>query len=157
MSGPDPAHHMNPIDHHTAGNMPTHPRSPLSRRHALLLGATALAVVMLATAWGASQLTEGGARALAFAVLIFTNLALIFSNRSRVGSLWASLRVPNHTLWVVVMAALGLLGLVLYVPWLARLFLFDALPLAWLAGAAGLGLASMLWFELIKAIQGKII
>ena len=44
MSGPDPAHHMNPIDHHTAGNMPTHPRSPLSRRHALLLGATALGV-----------------------------------------------------------------------------------------------------------------
>ncbi len=122
---------------------------------ALLQGLGALAVVMLATAWGASQLTEGGARALAFAVLVFTNLALIFSNRSGAGALWASLWVPNHTLWLVVAAALSLLGLVLYVPWLATLFVFDPLPLIWLAGAAGLGLASVLWFELIKAIRNK--
>jgi Ca2+-transporting ATPase len=123
---------------------------------ALAQGLVALAVVLLATAWGAGQLTEGGVRALAFAVLVFTNLALIFSNRSRVGSLWASLWVPNHTLWGVVAGALSLLGLVLYVPWLAGLFLFDDLPLAWLAGAAGLGLASVLWFELLKAIKSKM-
>jgi Ca2+-transporting ATPase len=123
---------------------------------ALLQGLGALAVVMLATAWGAGQLTEGGVRALAFAVLVFTNLALIFSNRSRAGALWASLWVPNHTLWMVVMAALGLLGLVLYVPWLAGLFLFDSLPVTWLAGAAGLGLACVLWVELIKTIKAKM-
>jgi Ca2+-transporting ATPase len=101
-------------------------------------------------------LTEGGVRALAFAVLVFTNLALIFSNRSRAGALWASLRVPNRTLWLVVAATLSLLGLVLYVPWLARLFLFDALPMAWLAAGAGLGLASVLWFELLKAINSNM-
>lgn len=123
---------------------------------ALLQGLGALAVVLAATVWGAAQLSEGGVRALAFAVLVFTNLALIFSNRSRAGSLWASLWVPNRTLWWVVAAALGLLGLVLYVPWLARLFLFDALPMDWLAGAAGLGLASVLWFESLKAIQGRL-
>ncbi|WP_296493681.1 cation-translocating P-type ATPase [Rhodoferax sp.] len=123
---------------------------------ALLQGLGALAVVMLATAWGATQLTEGSARALAFAVLVFTNLALIFSNRSRAGSLWASLWVPNRTLWWVVAAALSLLGLVLYVPWLASLFLFEPLPIAWLASAAGLGLASVLWFELLKALKHKM-
>jgi Ca2+-transporting ATPase len=111
---------------------------------------------MLATVWGAGQLTEGGMRAMAFAVLVFTNLALIFSNRSRAGSLWASLWIPNRTLWFVVIAALGLLGLVLYVPWLAGLFLFDELPMPWLAGAAGLGLASVLWFELLKARKHKM-
>ena len=123
---------------------------------ALLQGLGALAVVLAATVWGAGQLTEGGARALAFAVLVFTNLALILSNRSRAGAFWAGLWVPNHTLWGVVAAALGLLGLVLYVPWLAGLFLFDPLPGAWLASAAGLGLASVLWFELLKAIKSKI-
>jgi len=123
---------------------------------ALLQGLGALAVVMLATVWGAGQLTEGGMRAMAFAVLVFTNLALIFSNRSRAGSLWASLWIPNRTLWFVVIAALGLLGLVLYVPWLAGLFLFDELPMPWLAGAAGLGLASVLWFELLKALKHKM-
>jgi Ca2+-transporting ATPase len=36
------------------------------------------------------------------------------------------------------------------VPWLARLFVFEALPMAYLAAAAGLGLVSVLWFELVK-------
>ena len=120
---------------------------------ALLQGLGALAVVLAATVWGANHLTEGAVRALAFAVLVFTNLALIFSNRGRAGALWASLGVPNRTLWLVVIATLGLLGLVLYVPWLAGLFLFQPLPMTWLAAAAGLGLASILWFELLKAIQ----
>jgi Ca2+-transporting ATPase len=56
----------------------------------------------------------------------------------------------------VVTAALSLLGLVLYVPWLAGLFLFEPLPAIWLAGAAGLGLTSMLWFELVKTIKNKM-
>ena len=123
---------------------------------ALLQGLGALAVVMLATVWGASQLTDGATRALAFAVLVFTNLALIFSNRSRAGSLWASLWVPNRTLWWVVAAALSLLSLVLYVPWLTGMFLFEPLPLIWLAAAAALGLTSVLWFESFKAFKGKL-
>jgi len=117
---------------------------------ALLQGLGALALVLVATVWGAGQLTEGAARAFAFATLVCTNLALIFSNRSRAGSLWASLWVPNRTLWLVVAAALGLMLLALYVPWLARLFVFEALPLPYLAAAAGLGLVSVLWFELVK-------
>ncbi|PKO62050.1 MAG: ATPase [Betaproteobacteria bacterium HGW-Betaproteobacteria-18] len=123
---------------------------------ALLQGLGALAVVMLATAWGATQLTEGSTRAFAFAVLVVTNLALIFSNRSRAGSLWASLWVPNRTLWLVVAAALTLLALALYVPWLTRLFVFEPLPLAWLAASLGLGLASVLWYELLKALKSRM-
>ncbi|TXT38729.1 MAG: Ca2+-transporting ATPase [Comamonadaceae bacterium] len=117
---------------------------------AFLQGLGALALVLLATAWGYSQLTEGAARAFAFAVLVCTNLALIFSNRSRTGSLWASFRVPNRVLWLVVGAALSLLLLALYVPWLARLFAFDPLPRPYLGAAAGLGGLCMVWFELLK-------
>ncbi|MBA3058822.1 MAG: cation-translocating P-type ATPase [Gammaproteobacteria bacterium] len=120
---------------------------------ALLQGLGALAVVMAATVWGTDQLTEGAARAFAFATLVCTNLALIFCNRSRAGSLWASLWVPNRTLWIVVGAALALMALALYLPWLARLFVFEALPLPYLAAALGLGLASMLWFEAVKLGQ----
>jgi Ca2+-transporting ATPase len=117
---------------------------------ALLQGVGALALVLAATVWGAGLLTEGAARAFAFATLVATNVALIFSNRSRAGSLWASLWVPNRTLWLVVGAAVSLLLLALYVPWLARLFVFEALPLPYLAAAAGFGLLSVLWFELVK-------
>lgn len=120
---------------------------------ALLQGLGALAVVMGATVWGAGQLTEGATRAFAFATLVCTNLALIFSNRSRAGSLWASLWVPNRTLWIVAGAALALMALALYLPWLARLFVFEPLPLLYLGAALGLGLASMLWFEAVKLGQ----
>jgi len=45
------------------------------------------------------------------------------------------------------------MALALYLPWLARLFVFEALPLPYLAAALGLGLASMLWFEAVKLGQ----
>jgi Ca2+-transporting ATPase len=120
---------------------------------ALMQGLGALALVLAATLWGAGQLTEGAARAFAFATLVCTNLALIFSNRSQSGALWASLWVPNRTLWLVVAAALGLMLLALYVPWLAGLFKFDQLPVLYLAAAVGLGLVSVGWFELVKPKQ----
>ena len=117
---------------------------------ALLQGLGVLLAVLGAYAWGATRLTEDEARAFAFATLVIGNLALIFSNRSRSGSLWASLRVPNRTLWIVTGVTLGFLGLLLYLPGLARLFFFEALPIAELLTALALGLASVLWFEAIK-------
>jgi len=117
---------------------------------ALLQGVGALALVLGGTLWALTDLSEGAMRAFAFATLVATNLALIFSNRSRKGALLSSLRVPNQTLWWVVGAALMLLMLALYLPWLARLFMFDPLPLRWLALALGLGLAGVAWFEAFK-------
>jgi Ca2+-transporting ATPase len=78
------------------------------------------------------------------------NLTLIFSNRSRAESLLAALRVPNRTLWIVTALALVFLGLALYVSWAASLFRFGDLPLGYLGAALGLGLLSVLWFEVIK-------
>jgi Ca2+-transporting ATPase len=121
---------------------------------ALFQGLGALVVVMGACVWGATELSEGAARAFAFATLVSTNMALIFSNRSPAGFFWASLWVPNRTLWGVVLAALTLLGLALYVPWLAGLFVFEPLPAVWLVSALGLGALSVLWYELIKPRAG---
>jgi len=117
---------------------------------ALLQGMGALAVVIATCGWALAHTDETTARALVFATLVATNLALIFSSRSRKGRLLASLRVPNRALWGVVGAALLLLALCLYWPWLARLFLFGALPLGWLLAVLGLGVVSVLWFEVFK-------
>ncbi len=116
----------------------------------MLQGLGALAIVLVACVWGNAMLSEGAARAFAFATLVCTNIALIFSNRSQAGGLLSGLWMPNRTLWMVVGAALLLMALSLYVPWLARLFVFEMLPLPWLGAAAGLGLVSLLWFALIK-------
>ncbi len=118
---------------------------------ALFQGLATLAVVLAATWWGAGYLTEAATRAFAFATLVIGNLALILVNRARTGSLLQSLRVPNRTLWLVCIAALLLLGLALYLPWLAGLFKFDLLPMPWLAAALGLGVLSVLGLELVKS------
>ncbi|MDO8449543.1 MAG: cation-translocating P-type ATPase [Rhodoferax sp.] len=117
---------------------------------ALLQGVGVLLVVMGAYAWSITRLTENEARAFTFATLVMGNLALIFSNRTRTGSLLASLRVPNRTLWIVSGVTLGFLVLVLYQPWLAQLFQFGALSLPELLAAVALGLLSVLWFEALK-------
>ena len=117
---------------------------------ALLQGLGALALVLAATWWGLGHLSEGAARAFSFATLVAGNLALLLVNRARVGSLWQSLRVPNLTLWLVCAAALLLMGLALYVPWLAGLFKFELLPLPWLGAALALGLLLVLGFALVK-------
>lgn len=117
---------------------------------ALLQGLGALVVVLGATWWGMAHLSEGAARAFSFASIVAGNLALILANRARTGSLLHSLRVPNRTLWWVCGAALALMALALYVPWLAGLFKFERLPLTWVAAALGLGVLVMLIFELVK-------
>ena len=117
---------------------------------ALLQGVGVLLVVMAGYAWSRSWLTEPAARAFAFSTLVLGNLTLIFSNRSRSSSLWTSLRVPNRILWIVTAVTLVLLGLALYLPWLARLFYFAPLSARDLLTAIALGLLSVLWFEAIR-------
>ena len=117
---------------------------------ALLQGLGVLAVVLAGYAWSSGWLTEPAARAFTFTTLVLGNLALIFSNRTGSATLWASLRVPNRTLWTVTGITLGLLALTLYVPWLSKLFFFAPLSAPDLLIAAALGLLGTLWFEAIK-------
>ncbi len=117
---------------------------------ALIQGLGVLAVVMAAFAWASPRIPEPEARAFAFATLVMGNLALILSNRSAARSLWATLRTPNTTLWVVVGLAFALLLAALYVPWAVGVLRFAPLPAHELAAACGLGLLSVVWFEGIK-------
>jgi P-type Ca2+ transporter type 2C len=122
---------------------------------ALVQGLGVLAVVMTAFAWTSPRIPEPEARAFAFATLVMGNLALILSNRSATQSLWASLRTPNSTLWVVVGLAVTLLLAALYVPWAIGVLRFAPLPAHELAAAIALGLLSVVWFEGIKWIRRR--
>lgn len=117
---------------------------------ALLQGLGVLLVVAAAYAWGVAHCTENIARAFAFATLVTGNLALIFSNRSHQATLWTSIWTPNRMLWVVTGLTLGLTGMAIYLPPLARLFYFAPLPLSTLLAAGVLGIASVHWFEALK-------
>ena len=117
---------------------------------ALLQGAGVLLLVLLAYAGAMRSLSEAEARTFAFTVLVLGNLMLIFSNRSRRQPLWAALRVPNRSLWIVALLTLALLGLTLYLPWLTRLFYFAPLSAPELLTALFIGLLSVVWFELLR-------
>ena len=101
------------------------------------------------------RLPEPEARAFAFATLVVGNLVLILSNRSATRSIWATLRIPNKTLWVVVGLALALLLAALHTPWAVGVLRFAPLPVHELAAACALGLLSVLWFEGIKWMRRR--
>lgn len=116
----------------------------------LLAGMAVLLPVCLAYAWALTQgRSEGEARALAFAAIVFGNLALIFSYRSGstgdakfVAAIFAK---GNPALWWIVLGTLGALALALYVRPIAELFRFapltpGALLVALLAGVSGMAL-----------------
>lgn len=118
--------------------------------YALLQGLGALAAVAGAYWWGITHMSETQARAFAFSTLVIANLALILSNRSKHGSLIASLRRPNRTLWIVAACTLALLALVVEVPAISSLLRFDTPTPTALLAVLGLGVISALWFEVVR-------
>lgn len=95
------------------------------------------------------------ARALAFTTLIVANVGLIFTNRSWSRTTMATLRSPNAALWWIVTGAYLFLGLVLYVPSLRQMFHFATPRLLDLAISLVAGAFSILWFEIVKMLNGK--
>jgi Ca2+-transporting ATPase len=119
---------------------------------AIFQGIGAVIIIMLAYYLGLRQFTEPVARAFAFAVLVVSNLALIFSNRSRHRNFLKSFFLVNKTLWIVTVATIIFLSIVLYVPFLSAVFRFSPLPLHYFFGAILVGLSSTFWFEFIKLV-----
>jgi len=93
------------------------------------------------------------ARALTFVVLILSNLGLIHANRS-----WTETRLrgsaeSNTQFFSIACATVAVLGAVLWIPAVGRLFSFaPPPPLALLVALCVAGL-SLAWFELVKRMQ----
>ena len=120
----------------------------------LLQGLSVL--VAVAAAFGLT-LHAGGdaaaARAMSFTTIVLGNLGLILANRSRSLLIVQALRRPNPALWWIVGSTLAALGLVLYVPYLQRLFRFAALSAGDLLLCAAAVVLSLAWFELYRAMR----
>ncbi len=120
----------------------------------LLLGATALLAIFVGYAWIIhAGRAEGEARAFAFAAIVFANLALILSSRSRGKPLLATLRVPNRALWWVMIGSLCALAAAIYLPQLAGVFRFEALAPADLLLALAFACAGVFWGEPVKVLR----
>jgi Ca2+-transporting ATPase len=114
----------------------------------VLLIVLAIFAVSLHRGMGAAD-----ARTLTFVTLVLANLGLILTNRSWSRTIVTSIRVPNRSLWYVLIGALAFLGLALYVPFLRGLFRFSTLhPTDLLICLAG-GVVSIAWFEVFKFVR----
>ncbi len=140
---------------------PRDPSKPTFSRKLVLMsllqgiGILAAVLIVFGVGYYRRGMTESDARGLAFTTLIFANVALILTNRSWTRSILQTLRTPNKSLWWVITGALGLLAVTLYVPVACRLFkMASQHPIDILVSAA-VGTATILWFELFKALKPK--
>lgn len=94
-------------------------------------------------------------RALAFTTLIAANIAVILSNRSWTRNIFQILTTSNRTVkWVVGGASLFLI-LILNVPFLLDLFLFEKIDFLEAMVCIALGFSSILWFEIYKVFSTR--
>jgi Ca2+-transporting ATPase len=98
---------------------------------------------------------ENDARALAFSVLIISNLALIFANRFWNRNFFSTLFSRNDAFWVVAVGALAFLTATLYVPFLQGIFKFGFLGPDDICIILACGALSTLWFEALKITLNK--
>jgi Ca2+-transporting ATPase len=138
---------------------PRRPGAPLFSR-GMLAFAALLGVATLAAAagiYGSLLGTHGEqvARASAFVTIVTANIVLIMVSRSRrETALTVALR-PNPVFLAIAAAACAALALVLYYPPAARLFRFAPLDAGSLGLALGLGVASVLWYDLVKLVPQR--
>ena len=122
----------------------------------LLQGLSAMVIVLTVFLVArAMKHTHDNARGLTFAALVVANIGLILTNRSWSRTILSMLRSPNTALWWVVAGAAIVLGLVLYVPPLRKLFHFAPLHLVDLLICLAAGAVSGLWFECLKVMRKR--
>jgi Ca2+-transporting ATPase len=134
---------------------PRNPKAPLFGKWmltiSLMQGAIVLFIILVVFCLSLYRgHGEQEARALTFTTLTIANLCLILTNLSWSRTILHNLRSPNKALWFVIIGTLIFLGMVLYVPFLRRMFRFDILHSIDLWICFGAGVIGILWFEGLK-------
>ena len=134
---------------------PRNSREPLFSRQtvavSILQGVIVLGVVLGVFFYSLNRGdSEPEVRALTFTTLIFSNLALILTNRSWSRTFIATLRFSNKALLPLLAGAVLLLAIVLYIPFFVTLFRFSSIHSLDLVVCLLAGLGSVLWFEALK-------
>ena len=149
-----------PEEKHIMERPPRNLREPLFDKKAFLvslLQGLSVLIVSFIVFLLALHLKKGEreARTLTFATLVFANLMLILTNLSWSQHIFKIVRSKNDALRSVVIGALVALLLVLYVPFLRRLFHFSILEGPDILITFASGIVSLLWFEGLKMFHSR--
>ena len=117
-------------------------------------------LVILAVSFGAYYITlktqDNGnlARTMGLTVILLSNLLLVQVNSSNRDSAWMSFKylIKDKVMWAVTIGTLALLFIILYTPLNAFLKL-TSLTIVQLLIAAGLAIAAVAWYEIIKLFR----
>jgi Ca2+-transporting ATPase len=136
------------------------PRNPKERLFSLatvglavLQGVSALAVCLGVFLLSRGNHAADASRALTFATLVVSFLAIILANRSWTRTGVGMLRTPNSALWWVIGGTVAFLALVLMVPGVQGLFHFASLHPHDLLLSLGAGVVCVAWFEALKLTE----
>lgn len=92
-------------------------------------------------------------RTMVFSTLVFANIFLTLVNRSFYYSIFTTIRYKNNlVIWMILITLLLLTSLIFIKPF-AEFFDFNAIGAVQIFICLGIGGASTLWFELVKAVK----
>ena len=122
----------------------------------LLLGASVLATIALAYWWAAGTgITAAEIRSFGFAAIVFGNLAMIHSTRSRERIALRAIEQSNPALWWVTLGAVAALAAAIYIPPIAEVFRFAPVSVGYMAVAAVAGALGVFWYEAYKVLRPR--
>jgi len=98
----------------------------------------------------AKSFNEEIVRTMVFSVLIFANIFLTLVNRSFFYSIFTTIRYKNNLVLIIILATLGVYGLILYINPLAKFFQFEQLNLSQIGLSLGMGFVFVMWYEVVK-------
>ena len=113
----------------------------------LAITAGVLAVYQIAVGNGAN---EAITRTMVYTALITANIVLTFVNRSFIYSIFTTFKYKNNLVPIIVGITVGITLLLLFVPPFTKFFQFERLDINQLGISVGIGMLSVLWFEIVK-------
>lgn len=119
----------------------------------LLQGFILLAITALLYGYALSQnMADNTARSLAFTTIVLGNLVLIVTNRSRQGLIFNQIKTFNPAMWIIIGGTLVALTIVLYVPYLSKVFrLTPLITYDWCLSLIAISIAVLI-IEIVKFI-----
>ncbi len=113
----------------------------------LAISAGSLSTYQFAVAMGFDEATT---RTMVFMVLISANIMLTLVNRSFYYSIFTTLTYKNNLVPVIICITIGLAAILLFIPTFTAFFQFEPLSLYQLLISVGVGIISVIWYELVK-------
>jgi Ca2+-transporting ATPase len=119
----------------------------------ILITAGTLGVYLFAVSHGYH---ENATRSMVFTTLIAANITLTLVNRSFHYSIFTTMRYKNKLVVLIICVTIVLTALLMYLPPLAAFFGFVPLALGLVLLSIGVGFASVIWYEAVKAYKRRM-